>query len=146
MTSALVGDAVVLGATLLFVRQLDRSIAFYEKVFELRVHARHGDLALLESAAGTPVLALRSIGAHAAHGLEQVGISRLVWFTAPAHAVLLRERLSRTGVRELFLDVSAGGTVVFADPDGIAHVVVAAQAPDWPGHDAIPPAAWLRGL
>jgi catechol 2,3-dioxygenase-like lactoylglutathione lyase family enzyme len=148
VTGAPAGDAVTLAATLLFIRQLDRSVAFYEQVFELRVHTRQPDLALLESADGRPVLALRSIGEHAARGLEQVGISRLVWFASPARVARLRGQLGRAGVRELFLDDSPGDnrTVVFADPDGIAHVLVASEVPDWPGHDAIPRAAWLRGL
>ena len=137
-----------LAAALLFVRQLDRSVAFYEQVFELRLHTRHADLALLESADGTPALALRAIGEHAARGLEQVGVSRLVWFVSPDRAAGLRERLGRAGGHDLFLDEGDGdrGTVVFADPDGIAHVVVTAAVADWPGHGAIPRGAWLRGL
>jgi catechol 2,3-dioxygenase-like lactoylglutathione lyase family enzyme len=150
VTGAPAGHTVALAAALLSVRQLDRSVAFYEQVFGLRVHTRHRDLALLESADGAPVLALRAIGEHAARGLEQVGISRLVWFTSPAGAARLREHLRRAGVRELFLDDGesdgGGATVVFTDPDGVAHVLVASEVPGWPGHDAIPRAAWLRGL
>jgi catechol 2,3-dioxygenase-like lactoylglutathione lyase family enzyme len=139
----------VLAATLIYVRQLDRSLAFYEQVFELRVHVRHSDLALLESADGVPVLALRAIGEDAARGLEQVGISRLVWFAPEARSARLRERLRSTGTRELLLDDRGGDgeAVVFADPDGIVHVVVASgEAPAWPERGTIPRTAWLRGL
>jgi catechol 2,3-dioxygenase-like lactoylglutathione lyase family enzyme len=142
------GDSPVLAATLLYVRRLDRSLAFYEQVFDLRVHARHSDLALLESADGTPVLAVRAIGEHAARGLEQVGISRLVWFVPEARSARLRELLRATGTREQLLDDRGGGgdAVVFADPDGIVHVVVTGTEPAWPEHGAIPRTAWLRGL
>jgi hypothetical protein len=118
-------------------------------VFDLRVHTRHPELALLESPDGAPVLALRAIGERATRGLEQVGISRLVWFVPEDRTTRLRERLRSTGTRELLLDDRGGDgeAVVFADPDGIVHVVVAAGAvPAWPGHGAIPRAAWLRGL
>jgi catechol 2,3-dioxygenase-like lactoylglutathione lyase family enzyme len=143
------GDSAVLAATLIYVRQLDRSVAFYEQAFELRIHVRHSDLALLESADGSPVLALRAIGEHAARGLEQAGISRLVWFAPEAWAMRLRERLQDMGTRELLLDDRGGDgeAVVFADPDGIVHVVVASEAaPAWPSHGVIPRTAWLRGL
>jgi catechol 2,3-dioxygenase-like lactoylglutathione lyase family enzyme len=148
VTPVSTSDNLVLAATLLYVRQLDRSVAFYEDVFELRVHTRHADLALLESADGAPVLAVRSIGENATRGLEQVGISRLVWFAPEARVRGLRERLRRTGSQELFVDDRAGDreSVVFADPDGIAHVVVASGEAGWPGHEAIPRAAWLRGV
>lgn len=138
----------MLAATLIYVRRLDRSVPFYEQVFGLRVHARHSDLALLESADGAPVLALRAIGDHAARGLEQVGISRLVWFVPADRRAELRELLRATGTRELLLDDRGGDgeAVVFADPDGIVHVVVAAGAPAWPEHGTIPRTAWLRGL
>jgi catechol 2,3-dioxygenase-like lactoylglutathione lyase family enzyme len=141
-------DTLALTAALLYVRQLDRSVAFYQDVFELRVHVRHSDLALLETADGAPVLALRSIGEHAARGLEQVGINRLVWFASQARVGLLRDRLSRTGTPELFLDESGDrDAVVFPDPDGIPQVVVGWDAAaDWPGHGAIPRGAWLRGV
>jgi catechol 2,3-dioxygenase-like lactoylglutathione lyase family enzyme len=134
---------------LLYVRQLDRSVAFYEQVFDLRVHTRHTDLALLESATGAPMLAVRAIGEHAARGLEQIGISRLVWFVPEDQATALRERLRDTGTRELLRDDRGGDgeAVVFADPDGIVHVVVASgTVPAWPEHEHIPRAAWLRGL
>jgi catechol 2,3-dioxygenase-like lactoylglutathione lyase family enzyme len=148
VTPVSTSDNLVLAATLLYVRQLDRSVAFYEDVFELRVHTRNADLALLESADGTPVLAVRSIGENASRGLEQVGISRLVWFAPEARVRRLRERLRRTGSQELFVDDRAGDreSVVVADPDGIAHVVVASGEAEWPGHGAIPRAAWLRGV
>ena len=40
-------DTVALTAALVFVRELDRSLAFYQEVFELRVHVRQPELALL---------------------------------------------------------------------------------------------------
>ncbi len=141
-------DTLRLAGSLLYVRRLDRSLAFYEEVFELRVHTRQPNLALLESADGAPVLALRAIGENAARGLEQVGISRLVWFAPAAPVARLRERLRLTGTRELLLEDGDGDgdAVVFADPDGIVHVVIISETPgEWPGHGAIPRAAWLRG-
>ncbi|HST65697.1 MAG TPA: VOC family protein [Mycobacteriales bacterium] len=140
---------LTLAASLLYVRRLDRSVAFYEEVFELRVHARQPNLALLESRDGVPVLVLRSIGENASRGLEQVGISRLVWFAPEDRLGQLEERLRRTGTRELLLEERGGGdgdAVVFADPDGIVHVVVASETAAWPADGAIPRAAWLRGV
>jgi catechol 2,3-dioxygenase-like lactoylglutathione lyase family enzyme len=140
-------DRLALVSTLLYVRQLERSLTFYESVFDLRVHTRQGDLALLESADGRPALALRALGEQAARGLEQIGVSRLVWFAPVAATERLRERLRAAGTREVLLDDRGDGEdVVFADPDGIVHVVVMAETPEWPGHGAIPRAAWLRGL
>ena len=142
-------DTVALTAALVFVRELDRSLAFYEEVFELRVHVRQPELALLESADGAPMLALRSIGENAARGLEQIGINRLVWFASEARAARLRDRLRRIGTQELLLDDRGGQgeAVVFTDPDGIPHVVIASDAAaGWAGHGMIPRAAWLRGV
>jgi catechol-2,3-dioxygenase len=134
-------------AALLFVRDLDRSLPFYQQVFQLQVRTRHQQLVVLETGDGVLAVALREVGGGNPREPEQVGISRMIWSVPdPAAVRQLSERLHRLGARDWPVGEDRkdpSRTVIFTDPDGIAHVVTADTEH---GDEEIPRAAWLRGL
>jgi catechol 2,3-dioxygenase-like lactoylglutathione lyase family enzyme len=67
-----------LGSAVMFVQQLDRSVAFYTSVFGLEITDRSPTAALLSSPGGSQ-LVLRQMGANAVHPLGGIGVQYLVW-------------------------------------------------------------------
>jgi len=71
---------VRLGAAVMFVRTLDRSVEFYTEVLGLRVVDRSPTAALLGRDGG-PELVLRAFGENATHPLGAIGVQYVVWLT-----------------------------------------------------------------
>jgi catechol 2,3-dioxygenase-like lactoylglutathione lyase family enzyme len=121
-----------LGCVVIFVHDLDRSLAFYADVLALEVADRSPTAALLSSAAGASLI-LRAMGSAAAHPLGSVGVQYVVWTAAGAEDLARCERaLARRGAHR---DTrrSDGVTVVEGrDPDDMVVMV------GYPGPDGLP--------
>jgi catechol-2,3-dioxygenase len=119
---------VSIASSVTFVRQLDRSVAFYRDVFSCTVAIRNRDAALLIAPGGFQMY-LISRGDRAQHALGGIGLQHLTWVTDSAEALeqvnqTLQERGSHT-------DTYTSGGVTFVegrDPDGIC-VVIAYPSP-----------------
>jgi catechol-2,3-dioxygenase len=122
---------VRLGSVVMFVQQLDRSVAFYQDVLGLEVTDRDSTAALLVAGSGSQLI-LRAMGANAAHPLGGVGVQYVTWTVAEKadldrceHA--LKERQAHRETR-----VSEGSTAVEGrDPDDIVVMIshhIAGQA------------------
>jgi catechol 2,3-dioxygenase-like lactoylglutathione lyase family enzyme len=124
-----------LGSVVIFVQELDRSVAFYAGVLGLSVTDRSPTAALLSSPSAQ--LVLRAMGGNAPHPLGAVGVQYVVW-AADSPADLekceqaLKERAAHRGTR-----AADGHTVVEGrDPDDVVVVI------GYPGPDEAP----LRSL
>ncbi len=118
-----------IGAAVMFVQQLDRSISFYQDVLALQVADRSPTAALLVSPEGAELI-LRAMGSAGAHSLGAVGVQYVVW-TAAGQADLERcERVlkERSAYRQTRGD---DGVVVVEghDPDDTV-VMIAYPGPD----------------
>ena len=118
-----------LGAVVMFVHDLDRSVEFYTDVLALETADRSPTAALLNSPAGAGLI-LRAMGQTASHPLGSVGVQYVVWTAAGeqdlarAEGVLAardahRDTRSHDGVR----------LVEGRDPDGIP-VMICYPGPD----------------
>jgi catechol-2,3-dioxygenase len=89
-------QGVRLGTVIMFVRDLDRSVAFYRELFGLDIVDSSSTAALLGNEAGAE-LVLRAMGSSAQHMLGNIGVQYVAW-TVPSREDLdrcehlLRER------------------------------------------------------
>jgi catechol 2,3-dioxygenase-like lactoylglutathione lyase family enzyme len=129
-----------LASAVMFVRELDRSVVFYEELLGWHVSVSDESVALLVGPEGFQ-LYLRAMGSHASHPLGFVGIQYLSW-TASDEAdlrrcedVLRREssRVSRTA-GDGFILIEGHG------PDGVPVMVT------YPGPDQVPRKEILRRI
>ncbi|MFB2557404.1 VOC family protein [Herbiconiux liangxiaofengii] len=67
-----------LSSAVMFVSDLDRSVAFYEDLLQLEVTVRDSTAALLVGADHYQ-LYLRSMGKRATHALGSIGVQYLIW-------------------------------------------------------------------
>jgi catechol-2,3-dioxygenase len=117
-----------LGAAVVFVRNLDRSVSFYTEVLELPVVDRSPTAVLLGEDGG-PQLVLRAFGENAAHPLGSLGVQYLVWVTESradleSRAELLRKR---SAYKESYT-VDDGIAVEARDPDDLVLMLVCRPA------------------
>ncbi len=120
-----------LGSVVMFVHDLDRSVAFYADVLALRVVDRSPTAALLSSAAGAGLI-LRAMGG-AAHALGSIGVQYVVWATADAADLIRCERaLAGRGAHRETRSNDGVTVVEGRDPDDM--VVMAS----YPGPDQMP--------
>jgi len=120
-----------IGSAVMFVQDLDRSVAFYRQVLGLEVVDQTPTAALLTG--DMSQLILRSMGSGAGHPLGGVGVQYVIW-TAADQADL--ERCERT-LKDLsaYRDTRASGQATAVeghDPDDIVVMVV------YPGPDQLP--------
>ncbi len=127
MTNGARIDSVVI-----FVHDLDRSVAFYSAVLALRVTDQSPTAALLTSMSGTQLI-LRAMGSNAAHPLGGVGVQYVIW-TAGDQAELGRCELALKQ-RSAYRDTRISGQVTALegrDPDDIPVMII------YPGPDQVP--------
>ena len=115
---------VQLGAAVVFVRSLERSVRFYTEVLGLPVVDRSPTAALLGRAGG-PQLVLRAFGENAVHPLGSLGVQYLVWMTDSRDDLdrvteLLRQRSALKETR----DKGDGVSVEGRDPDDLVIMLV----------------------
>jgi catechol 2,3-dioxygenase-like lactoylglutathione lyase family enzyme len=116
----------------MFVRDLDKSVAFYADVLALEVADRSPSAALLTSAAGA-ALVLRSMGLQAPHPLGSVGVQYVVWAAAGADDLARSERaLAARGAHRETRSREGVTAVEGRDPDDVVVMIT------YPGHDEVP--------
>ena len=121
-----------LGSVVMFVQDLDRSVAFYADVLALEVADRTPTAALLHSAGGTGRI-LRAMGSAAPHPLGSVGVQYVVW-TAAGEEDLARCERAMAG-RGAHRDTRRNGGVTVVegrDPDDMVLMIA------YPGPDQVP--------
>ena len=116
--------SIQLGAAVIFVRDLSRSVQFYTELLDLQVIDQSSTAALLSADEG-PQLVLRQTGQNSSQALGGVGLQYLTWLTPDRadldrRADLLRRR---SAYRESRGD---GGTVVVEgrDPDDLVVLLM----------------------
>jgi catechol-2,3-dioxygenase len=120
-------EGLRLRAAVIFVRNLDRSVAFYGELLDLKVVDRSTTAALLESAGGSQ-LALRAFGDNAERSLGSIGVQYLAWSTASrADLDRMAETLRRLSAhRETRTDDDVV-VVEGRDPDDLPVMIVCAK-------------------
>lgn len=117
-------QGVRLGTVVMFVRDLDRSVAFYRELLGLDVVDSSSTAALLSNEAGVELI-LRAMGDSAQRALGSVGVQYVGW-TVPDREDLDRcEQLLRE--RSAFRQSRTEGetvTVEGADPDDTPVIIV----------------------
>lgn len=109
-------ESMRIGAAVIFVSQLARSVRFYAEVLGLPVLSRDTTAALLGNAQSG--LVLRASGENAAHALGSVGVQYLIWVTDSVSDLERRADMlrRRSAYRETRTTVD-GVTVEGRDPD-----------------------------
>ncbi len=121
-----------LATAVMFVTELERSVAFYRELLGWAVTVRDNTAALLVGPDGFQ-LYLRSMGKNAQHPLGHVGIQYLIW-TAEDEADLRRcERILRAQSRQVSSQDGDGFSLVEGrGPDNVPVLVT------FPGPDQAP--------
>jgi catechol 2,3-dioxygenase-like lactoylglutathione lyase family enzyme len=121
-----------LASVVLNVFDLQESVSFYRDLLGLQTTAHSGDAALLVGADGSQLF-LRSLGSHASHPTEGVGIHAVFW-TAPNPAELRRcEQVLKDRHAYVATHESDGFVWVEGrDPSGVTVAV------SHPGPDQVP--------
>jgi catechol 2,3-dioxygenase-like lactoylglutathione lyase family enzyme len=117
------GEGLRLTSVVLYVFDLERSVAFYRELLGLTVSVENPSAALLTGADGSQ-LYLRSVGPHATHTIGGIGIQCSVW-TAPSEADLKRcERVLKEFNAHTTTHVAEGFSWVEGrDPNGVPVMV-----------------------
>ena len=106
-----------LGTAVMFVSDLDRSVAFYAELLAWTIAVHTVDAALLTSPDGSQ-LYLRRRGPRAPHGLGHIGVQYLIWTAASENDLSRCERMLRR----------QPGQVTRSTPDGFG--VIEGRGPD----------------
>jgi catechol-2,3-dioxygenase len=117
-------QGIRLGAAVMFVRELDRSVSFYRELLGLDVADSSSTAALLVNADGAE-LVLRSMGDAAQRALGAIGVQYVVWTVPSREALdrceqLLRDRSAYRQTRTESGAIAIEGT----DPDDTPVVIV----------------------
>ena len=121
-----------LGTVVMFVRDTDRSVTFYEELLRLKVADRSTTAALLSNAEGT-TLVLRAMGRAADRALGSVGVQYVGWTAAGKEDLERCEQVLRK--RGAHRETRHHGEVTVVegrDPDDITLIVA------YPGPDEVP--------
>jgi catechol 2,3-dioxygenase-like lactoylglutathione lyase family enzyme len=120
------------GSVVMFVRELDKSEAFYTDVLALEIADRSPTATLLNSAGGVSLI-LRAMGSAAAHPLGSVGVQYVVWTAAGEEDLDRCERaLSARGAHRETRRQGGVTVVEGRDPDDITVMI------RYPGPDQTP--------
>jgi catechol 2,3-dioxygenase-like lactoylglutathione lyase family enzyme len=113
-----------LGAAVMFVSDLERSVRFYADVLGLPVVDRSPTAALLGDEAGTQ-LVIRAMGTGASHALGGVGVQYLIWIAEGPDQIDRCERVLRDRSAHRETRSSDGVTAVEGrDPDDIVVMIL----------------------
>jgi catechol 2,3-dioxygenase-like lactoylglutathione lyase family enzyme len=117
-------EGVRLRAAVIFVRNLDRSVTFYQELLDLEVVDSSPTAALLRSADGSQ-LALRAMGDNAPRSLGSIGVQYLTWSTASRADLDRRAEIFRrhSAYRETRTDQDIVA-VEGRDPDDLPIMIV----------------------
>jgi len=122
------GDAR-LGSVVMFVQELDRSVAFYQDVLGLELVDRDPTAALLASRAGSQLI-LRAMGSNASHPLGGVGVQYVIWSAAGQDDLHRCEQVLKRRMAHRETRTAEGSTAVEGrDPDDVV-VLIAYPGPD----------------
>jgi catechol 2,3-dioxygenase-like lactoylglutathione lyase family enzyme len=117
-----------LASAVMFVSDLDRSVAFYAELLAWTIAVRDLDADLLTSPDGSQ-LYLRSRGPRAPRGLGQIGVQYLIW-TAPSESELDRcEQVLTQQSRQVTRSTRDGFTLVEGRGPDNAPILIAYPGP-----------------
>lgn len=121
-----------LGSVVMFVQQLDRSVAFYTELLRLEVTDRDATAALLLGAGGSQLI-LRSMGANAPRPLGAVGVQYVIWTAAGEDDLARCEQvLKHHGAYRETRSFEGAIAVEGRDPDDLVVMIT------YPGPDQLP--------
>jgi catechol 2,3-dioxygenase-like lactoylglutathione lyase family enzyme len=121
-----------LGSVVMFVQDLDRSVAFYTEILALKVSDRSPTAALLTSDSGAQLI-LRAMGSNAPHALGNVGVHYVIWTADGKEDLDRAERALRERSAHRQTRISAGIEAVEGrDPDDLVLMIT------YPGPDQLP--------
>jgi catechol 2,3-dioxygenase-like lactoylglutathione lyase family enzyme len=121
-----------IAGAVMFVRDLDRSVRYYEELLTLETTDRTPTAALLTGPEGIPLI-LRAMGQGAEHALGGLGVQYVVWTAAGEEDLRRCEAVLKGHAGYRGTTTSNGVTSVEGtDPDGIAVIVI------YPGPDQVP--------
>jgi catechol 2,3-dioxygenase-like lactoylglutathione lyase family enzyme len=121
-----------LASAVMFVADLDRSVAFYRELLGLDVTVRGGEAALLASADGYQ-LYLRRIGPRAEHPSGPIGVQYVIWTAENEDDLQRCERVMKAQSAHVRSSTVDGFTMVEGrGPDGVPVVVT------YPGPEQVP--------
>jgi catechol 2,3-dioxygenase-like lactoylglutathione lyase family enzyme len=122
-------QVATVASSVMFVGQLDRSVAFYRDVFTCKVAIHDQDAALLIAPGGFQIY-LVSKGSRTTHASVSIGPQYLMWATDSAEALEHMEGALRGHGAPTYRYKSGGVTFIRGrDPDGI-RVVIAHPSPE----------------
>jgi catechol 2,3-dioxygenase-like lactoylglutathione lyase family enzyme len=125
-------DVARIGSVVMFVQELDRSVAFYQELLGLEIADRSPTAALLISAGGSELI-LRAMGSNAVHALGGVGVQYVTWTAAGQEDLERCERVLKQRQAHRDTRSSEGTTAVEGrDPDDIVVMIT------YPGPDQVP--------
>jgi catechol 2,3-dioxygenase-like lactoylglutathione lyase family enzyme len=122
-------------SVVIFVHDLDRSVAFYSGVLALKVTDHSPTAALLTSESGTQLI-LRAMGSNAAHQLGGVGVQYVIW-TAGDRAELDRceQALKRRSAHRETRISDQVTALEGRDPDDIVVMIIYPGPEQAPRHE-----------
>jgi catechol 2,3-dioxygenase-like lactoylglutathione lyase family enzyme len=134
--SADAGDGPGLSTAVMFVHELDASVAFYSEVLQMDVTVREPSAALLVNASSFQ-LYLRQMGPRTPHLLGAIGVQYVIWTASSAEDLGRCERVLNDRCRHVTTHVIDGITFVEGkDPSGVP-VVITYPGPDQAARHAI---------
>jgi catechol 2,3-dioxygenase-like lactoylglutathione lyase family enzyme len=124
-----------LESAVMFVQDLDRSVAFYREVLGLEVSDRSPTACLLTAASGSQLI-LRAMGGGALHSLGGVGVQYVIWTASDEEDL---ERCERTLKKLSAHKETRIGAPVKAvegrDPDDIVVMIIYPGPSEAPLHE-----------
>ena len=127
-------------SAVMFVRELDRSVSFYQELLALQVRVRDYTAALLVTPDGFQLF-LRSMGPGAPHPIGNVGIQYLIWTVDGEDDLQRCEQVLRAQSANVTRQTLEGFTLVEGrGPDNVPILVI------YPGPDEVPHHQILRRI
>ena len=124
-----------LESAVMFVQDLDRSVAFYRELLDLEISDRSPTACLLTSASGSQLI-LRAMGGGAVHSLGGVGVQYVIWTAADEEDLDRCERMLKK--LSAHRETRIGGPVKAVegrDPDDIVVMIIYPGPNEAPLHE-----------